>query len=93
MHPMHVRYGPCKPLLQGSIMASFLLTSEELEVLSGYRKPTAQSRWLKQNDFPFVLGGDGRPKVLRQVVEARLGGKVTEIKREPQLRLPSGRQS
>lgn len=69
---------------------SFLLTTEEVADLSGYQKPSAQARWLKQNNFPFVVGGDGRPKVLRQVVETRLGGKSTEKKREPQLQLRSG---
>lgn len=72
---------------------SLLLTADEVAELSGYQKPSAQARWLRQNDFPFVMGGDGRPKVLRQVVETRLGGKSTEKKREPQLNLRSGRLS
>lgn len=71
---------------------SLLLNADEVADLSGYQKPSAQARWLKQNDFPFVIGGDGRPKVLRQVVEARLGGKPSEKKREPKLHLSSGRK-
>jgi hypothetical protein len=70
-----------------------LLTSEEVADLSGHQKPSAQARWLKQNDFPFVTGGDGHPKVLRLVVETRLGEKSIAKKREPQLRLRSGQQS
>ncbi|WP_423359656.1 DUF4224 domain-containing protein [Pseudomonas citronellolis] len=67
----------------------FLLTAEEVADLSGYSKPSAQARWLKSNGFPFVIGGDGRPKVLRQVVEQRLGATPVAQKREPQLMLPS----
>lgn len=64
----------------------FLLTIKELEDLSGYSKPSAQARWLEQNGLPFLIGGDGRLKVLRQVVEQRLGAPPDEKKREPQLR-------
>ncbi|MNW13845.1 hypothetical protein D3C71_2118980 [compost metagenome] len=65
---------------------SLVLTAVELAELSGYRKPSAQARWLERNRFPFVMGGDGQPKVLRQVVEIRLGA-APAVKREPQLRL------
>lgn len=71
---------------------SIVLTAIELVELSGYRKPSAQARWLERNGFPFVVGGDGQLKVLRQAVEGRLGGKLGEKKREPQLRLRSGQQ-
>ncbi|WP_345890294.1 DUF4224 domain-containing protein [Pseudomonas sp. PDNC002] len=69
-----------------------MLTAIELVELSGYRKPSAQARWLERNCFPFVMGGDGHPKVLRQVVNDRLGGISAEKRREPQLRLPSNRR-
>lgn len=67
--------------------AGFLLTSDEVMDLSGYSKPSAQNRWLEQNGLPFLIGGDGRPKVLRNVVERRLGAEPTVKAREPQLRL------
>ncbi len=67
----------------------FLLNIEKLEQLSGHSKPSAQARWLKSNGFPFVIGGDGRPKVLRQVVEQRLGARSVAQKPEPKLMLPS----
>lgn len=62
------------------------LTSEELEQLTGYQKASAQARWLTRERLPFVRGGDGKLKVLRQVIEQRLGLK-SPPKREPQLRL------
>ncbi|MHC8348725.1 DUF4224 domain-containing protein [Pseudomonas sp. RT4P38] len=63
-----------------------LLTTDEVADLSGYERPANQSRWLRENSIPFILGGDGHPKVLRQVVISRLGGHC-EPKRYPELRL------
>ncbi|MBC8994999.1 DUF4224 domain-containing protein [Pseudomonas sp. N40(2020)] len=62
------------------------LTKDEMATLTGYERPAAQSRWLRENSFPFILGGDGHPKVLHQVVISRLGGHY-EPKKSPELRL------
>lgn len=62
------------------------LTKKEVAELSGYRKPSAQIKWLRVEQFGFVVGGDGHPKVLRQVVLNRLGGQV-EHKKSPELKL------
>lgn len=65
-----------------------LLTPEELEQLTGYQKSSAQARWLTRERLPFVIGGDGKLKVLRLTIEQRLGASmVTVHQREPQLRL------
>ena len=62
------------------------LTKDEMAEFTGYERPAAQSRWLHGNSIPFIRGGDGHPKVLRQVVISRLGGQC-EPKRNPELRL------
>jgi len=62
------------------------LTKDEVAELTGYQKPSAQIRWLEAQQFGYVVGGDGVPKVLRQVVISRLGGQTTQ-KRSPELRL------
>ncbi len=62
------------------------MTPEEVADLTGYQKPSAQIRWLQAEKFGYVVGGDGQPKVLREVVLSRLGS-VKPNKREPQLRL------
>lgn len=62
------------------------LTKEEVADLTGYRKPSAQIKWLQVHQFAFAVGGDGQPKVLSQVVVNRLGGQ-TEQKKSPELRL------
>ncbi len=65
-----------------------LLTLQELEELTGYQKPSAQMRWLEAQRIPFLVGGDGRPKVLRAPLVARLGGSPSSLgKPEPKLRL------
>nr|WP_298118246.1 DUF4224 domain-containing protein [uncultured Pseudomonas sp.] len=62
------------------------LTADEVAELTGYQKPSAQIRWLEAERFGFVVGGDGVPKVLREVVLSRLG-MSTKTKKEPRLRL------
>ena len=62
------------------------LTPEEVAALTGYQKPSAQIRWLSAERFGYVIGGDGHPKVLRDVVLSRLGA-VKTSRKEPQLRL------
>lgn len=64
------------------------LTEAELQALSGRVKPSAQVRWLKAEKIAYIVGGDGKPKVLRDLVVARLGG-TGHTRPEPQLRLAS----
>lgn len=56
------------------------LTKDEVTELTGYQKPSAQIRWLQAQQFGFVVGGDGVPKVLRQVVLSRLGDQTAQKK-------------
>lgn len=62
------------------------LSAEEVAELTGYQKPSAQVRWLEAERFGFVVGGDGQPKVLREVVLSRLGS-TKPNKKAPALRL------
>lgn len=61
------------------------LTAKEVADLTGYLKPSAQIKWLDAERYGYAIGGDGHPKVLREVVVARLGG--IQSKKGPQLRL------
>jgi len=49
------------------------MTQQELADFTGYTKPSAQIRWLKAKKLGYEVGGDNRVKVLRSVVQARLG--------------------
>lgn len=62
------------------------LTSDEVAELSGRTRASAQIRWLDEHLFGYVIGADGRPKVLRELVLSRLGS-TQQQKKEPRLRL------
>ena len=49
------------------------LTPQELSDLTGLKRPTAQYLWLRDNGWPVELDARKRPKVLRAVLEARMG--------------------
>ncbi|UQY33549.1 DUF4224 domain-containing protein [Pseudomonas fulva] len=63
------------------------LSQDEVAELTGYARPSAQIKWLKEQGFGYVVGGDGVPKVLREVVLSRLSVSGNKQKREPRLRL------
>jgi hypothetical protein len=65
-----------------------MLTSEEVADLTGARRRASQFAWLRANGYPVEEGADGRPKVLRAAVEAKLmpkGAVRAERKTEPDL--------
>jgi hypothetical protein len=49
------------------------LTADELADLTGLKRPTAQYLWLRDNGWPVELDARKRPRLLRAVVEARMG--------------------
>lgn len=53
------------------------LTADEIEDLTGLKRPKAQAHWLRVNGWPVETDAAGRPKVLRSVVEARMGAVTT----------------
>ena len=52
------------------------LYKDELKILSGLKRPSAQINWLRQNGFDFTIRADGAPVVSRMAVEKRLGGQT-----------------
>lgn len=44
------------------------LSKEELEQLTGYKKPSLQRRWLVNNGYGFDVRADGRAAVLKEQV-------------------------
>jgi len=64
-------------------MISLFLTSSELVDLTERKRKSEQVAWLKENAFPFVIGGNGNPKVFREYVAARLSGIKQASKPEP----------
>ncbi|MHC8396109.1 DUF4224 domain-containing protein [Pseudomonas sp. LB3P93] len=54
-------------------MAVFL-TKDEVVDLTGHERPAIQARWLRSNAIPFILGGDGHPKVPKQSLLDKIDG-------------------
>jgi len=53
------------------------LTPEELTELTDYKRPCDVIRWLKANKFdPSLIGANGWPKILRDVVRTRMGVEI-----------------
>ena len=52
------------------------LTTDDLFILTGYQRPSAQRRWLEQNGWKFEIDGNGRPVVLRSHAEEHMGSPV-----------------
>lgn len=57
-------------------MDTEILTRTDLRELTGYVKPSKQIEWLRDRKWPFVIGGDGRARVLRSVRDERMGAHV-----------------
>lgn len=59
------------------------LQPEDIEALTGYKKPKLQRRWLLDHGYRFDVRADGRPAVLISQVEAKLQGGRRERTAEP----------
>ncbi len=53
------------------------ISPADLADLAGHSRAAIQARWLRTNLIPFLVGGDGAPKVLRQTVVDRLQAEPT----------------
>ena len=70
----------------GGNMTALFLSADEVSDLTGYKLPAKQAEWLADRRYLHELDANGRPKVLRSHLMARLGGaELSEP--EPQLRL------
>lgn len=65
--------------------ATMFMDDAELAAFTGYEKAKKQIDWLKINRIPHLIGGDGKPKVVRDTVLAILGPSKSTPK-GPQLR-------
>jgi hypothetical protein len=49
------------------------LTDEEIFNLTGYKQTASQIKWLRQNGFKFLIGGDGKPRIMTSYLESIIG--------------------
>lgn len=65
-----------------------VLDKSQLKDLTGTARRDLQISWLRQNRIPFLIGHDGRPKVLLNTINFLLGVALDNIeKRRPRLNL------
>ena len=62
-------------------MEPFLLTSDELERLTGYAAAGWQAKWLRQHRWVFEINARGEPVVSRTYADSRLGGNTAAAPR------------
>lgn len=55
-------------------MSDLFLKPEELEALTGYRRPHEQVRWLTTRRWKFEQNRAGAPRVARAYLERRMVG-------------------
>jgi hypothetical protein len=55
------------------------LSKADLVALSGYRRPAAIRKWLRDTGFVFVVGVDGWPRVSLAHHDARMGGEIKPV--------------
>jgi hypothetical protein len=62
-----------------------LLTAVDLVELTGRKRAAAQCRALDAMGMVYLLGADGRPRVLRSLVERMLGAPAVAPEKELEL--------
>ena len=53
-------------------METMFLTRDEIQELTGYKIPSKQIKWLRDEGFIFKVACDGRPRVLHSEVLAKM---------------------
>ena len=61
------------------------LVPEEIQELTGYKKPAYQKRWLAKRGYPFDVRCDGHPVVCRAYYEGCHNRNFTKRPSEPDL--------
>lgn len=59
------------------------LTDSDIAELTGYKRPTAQRKWLLRNGYRFEVRADGRPRVMVAEAERHMLGKAQTKRHEP----------
>lgn len=68
--PIH-HNGTGDPKMSTSSEPMFVSLSD-IEELTGHARASIQMRWLRSRTIPFIVGGDGHPKVARQTLIGRI---------------------
>jgi hypothetical protein len=52
-------------------VSSAFLSADDLILLTGYKRPADQARWLEEHGIPFTINARGRPVVPRDMATQR----------------------
>lgn len=66
-----------------NVQPSLFLLSEEIEVLTGYKLPVHQTKWLHSKGWRFELNGNRKPIIARKYAEKMLGCGADETQPAP----------
>lgn len=62
------------------------LSEDEVQDLTGYKRPADQRRWLDRNGIGYLVSARGRPVVLKSELERALGAATKATGTEPDWR-------
>lgn len=54
------------------------LSQQEIQDLTGYKVQKKQIQWLRENGIKFLVGCDGKPRVMESHLEAIIGADSTK---------------
>jgi hypothetical protein len=69
-----------------------IVAPEDLETLTGYRRPSAQSRWLRDNGWKYTVNVLGHPVVALDEFKRQLVGGRTPANQTPIFEAINGSQ-
>lgn len=69
---------------------SFILTENELKLLTGRSQKNLQIKWLKDNKFNFYVNSVGKPIILRSSLNQKV---IIEHKEEPNFGALNGKET
>jgi hypothetical protein len=71
---------------RNAMLSDTFLSRAEVADLTGYQQRRKQTDWLRREGWPFAVGGDGHPRVLREELQRRLGASEGAKQPAPRLR-------
>jgi len=64
-------------------MSDLILTQDQIKEVTGYVQQTSQAKWLRDNRFKFLIGGDGLIKLSRNQFDLVMGATIGKGKNKP----------
>ena len=69
---MGVRNAVTYEIINGNSPSTIFLSGEDLESLTGYKRPGDQRRWLDKHGWAFEVRADGKNRILTEEARTRM---------------------